>query len=170
MAEKTVLSDASPLIGLAAAGAFELLRGLFGEVAVTATVRKEVAAGKGMPGEKELAAAIRAGWVRATRDPRIDARLADLDPGEASTISAALVTSGRCLVLMDDPEGRERAESLGVEVTGTAGILLAAKKRRLVTAVRPLLETLARNSDFRLSAEIAHAILTEAGEAAGEYR
>jgi predicted nucleic acid-binding protein len=48
MAEKTVVSDASPLIGLAAAGGFELLLRLFGAVTVTSTVRREVAKSLGV--------------------------------------------------------------------------------------------------------------------------
>ena len=39
MAEELVVSDASTLIGLAAAGAFDLLRELFGQVAVSTRVR-----------------------------------------------------------------------------------------------------------------------------------
>ena len=129
MAEKTVLSDASPLIGLAAAGGFELLRGLFGVLAVTATVRREVAAGKAMPGAGELSQAIRQGWIRTLRDARIDPRLAHLDRGEATTLSAALARAGRCLVLLDDPAARRAARELGIAVTGTAGVLLVAKRR-----------------------------------------
>ena len=45
MAKELVVSDASTLIGLAAAEAFELLRGLFGQVVVSTTVRDEVFAG-----------------------------------------------------------------------------------------------------------------------------
>ncbi len=168
MAEKTVFSDASPLIGLAAAGGFELLLRLFGKITVTSTVRREVAAGHGMPGAKEVSDAVRAGWARTIRDPRMDERLAELDPGEATTIAAALAAKSAALVLMDDPEGRELAKSLGVQVTGTAGILLIAKKRGLVKAVRPFFETLALKSDFRLSPEIVRTVLAEAGEPIGE--
>ena len=50
MAERLVAADASPLIGLAAAGAFDLLRRLFGEVTVTNAVRDEVLAGRELPG------------------------------------------------------------------------------------------------------------------------
>lgn len=45
MAERLVAADASPLIGLAAAGAFDLLHRLFDRVTVTAAVRDEVIAG-----------------------------------------------------------------------------------------------------------------------------
>jgi len=166
MAEKRlVLSDASPLIGLAAAGGFGLLRGLFGKITVTRTVQREIAAGKGLPGASDVAGAIRARWVRVIKDPAPDERLAELDPGEASTLAAAVASKAECLVLMDDPLGRRHAEELGVAVTGTAGVLLIAKKRRLVRAVRPFFVTLALTSDFRLSAEVVKAVLAEAGEA-----
>ena len=42
MEKELVASDASTLMGLASAGAFDLLHQLFGQVAVTATVRDEV--------------------------------------------------------------------------------------------------------------------------------
>ena len=148
MAEtRVVFSDASPLIALAAGGAFDLLRELFGTVTVTAAVRREVLAGKGRPGERELRAAIREGWVRIRRDPGPDSMLADLDDGEATTLAAASCADAPCLVLIDDPVARRRARQLGLSVTGTAGLLLAAKRRGLITAVRPLLEGLMR-ADF----------------------
>lgn len=55
MASRLVVADASPLIGLAAAGAFDLLRRLFGQVTITDSVRDEVLAGGERPGARELA-------------------------------------------------------------------------------------------------------------------
>ena len=52
MAERLVAADASPLIGLASAGAFELLRMLFRQVTVTGAVRDEVLAGGDLPGSR----------------------------------------------------------------------------------------------------------------------
>lgn len=46
MASRLVVADASPLIGLAAAGAFDLLRRLFGQITITDSVRDEVLAGE----------------------------------------------------------------------------------------------------------------------------
>lgn len=64
MAERLVVADASPLIGLAAAEGFELLRRLFGQITVTTHVRDEVLAGGELPGASELAGAIRDGWLK----------------------------------------------------------------------------------------------------------
>ena len=92
MAEaRTVFSDASPLIALAGAGAFDLLRDLFGTVTVTSAVRREVLAGRGRPGDRELRDAIKAGWIDLVRDPRPDSTLEDLGDGEATTLAAAAV-------------------------------------------------------------------------------
>lgn len=163
MARKVVLSDASPLIGLAAAGGFNLLRKLFGTVTITATVRREVAAGKGLPGEKELSEAIRSKWIRVIKDPPGREEFAALDDGEASTLSAAVKVGGDCLVLVDEPVGRAHAKARGISVTGMAGVLLAAKRAGLVKAVRPFFEKLAA-TDFRLSEEVVRTVLEDAGE------
>lgn len=163
MAEKIVLSDASPLIGLAAADGFGLLRKLFGTVTVTATVRREVIAGKGLPGASDLGKAIRAGWIRVMKDFPGEMPFAWLDAGEASTLFAAMKLGRPCLVLIDETAGREQARALGLAVTGTAGVLLVAKQRGLMPKVRPYFETLMR-TDFRLSAEVIRAVLDNAGE------
>ena len=52
MARRLVVADASPLIGLAAAGAFDLLRRLYGQVTITVSVHDEVLAGGDRPGSR----------------------------------------------------------------------------------------------------------------------
>lgn len=164
MAKRLVAADASPLIGLAAAGAFPLLRKLFGTVTVTAAVRDEIMAGGELPGGRELAAAIQAGWINVARTPAGTKVFPELDEGEASTLVFAMKCRGECLVFMDEPLGRAQARARGIAMTGLAGVLLAAKRARLVKSVRPFFERLAR-SDFRISSEIVRAVLEEAGEA-----
>ena len=161
-AEKAVAADASPLIGLAAAGAFELLEKLFGRVVVTAAVRDEVLAGGGLPGSEELRAAIGEGWVRVVPTPERAVELPELGAGEASTLAFAL-ERGNTLVLVDDALARARARELGVPVTGLAGVLLAARRAGAVRKIRPLLDRLAA-AGFRLSEELIRTVLDEAGE------
>ena len=164
MAERLVVADASPLIGLAAAEGFHLLRCLFGQVAVTPDVREEVLAGSDLPGARELAKAIREGWVRVEPQPLDSTEFPDLDAGEASTLALAIAHGGPCLVLMDESLGRAHARAHGLDVTGLAGVLLAARNADLVGAVRPFLDRL-KKSDFRLSPAVVRVILERAGEA-----
>lgn len=163
MAERLVAADASPLIGLAAAGAFHLLRTLFDQITVTAAVRDEVLAGGRLPGTAELADAIRDGWINVVDVPPDLSTFANLGAGEASTLTLALRHAGPCLVLMDEPAGRSYAQRHEIPVTGLAGMLVAAKNGRLVHSVRPLLERL-RGSRFRLSDDLISAILVQAEE------
>ena len=163
MAERLVAADASPLIGLASAGAFHLLRALFGQTTVTAAVCDEVLAGGQLPGAAELAEAIRDGWVNVVDVPPDSSTFANLGAGEASTLTLAIRHAGPCLVLMDEPAGRSYAQRHGIAVTGLAGMLVAAKNARLTHSVRPLLERL-RVSGFRLSDGLISAILVQVEE------
>ena len=163
MANRLVLADASPLIGLAVAGEFDLLRELFNQVTVTDAVRDEVLSGGELPGSQELRDAIRAGWV-VVADAPIDAvAFPGLGAGEASTLGFAIRHPDSCLVLMDDFLGRSHARANGLAYTGLAGVLVAAKKQGLVSAVRPALDRL-EASNFRLSRRLAAAVLEQAGE------
>jgi predicted nucleic acid-binding protein len=129
--ERLVAADASPLIGLAAADAFGVLRELFGTLTITRTVKDEVMAGGDLPGARELLAAMRDGWIRVAPTPPETWSFPSLDAGEASTIALALQHRGAALVLMDDELGRAQAAALGLEVIGLAELLLAAKRARL---------------------------------------
>ena len=168
MAERLVVADASPLIGLAAAGAFDLLRRLFGRVTVTAAVRDEVMAGGDRPGAREIAEAIESGWVEVAENPAASGQFTDLGVGEASTLAFAIENSARCLVLMDEPLGRAHARAYGIAVTELAGVLLAAKRAGFISSVRQYLERL-EASNFRLSEEVILTILEQAGEARAKW-
>jgi predicted nucleic acid-binding protein len=157
-----VAADASPLIGLAAAGVFAVLRELFGTLTITRLVKDEVTAHDRLPGARELDAAMREGWVRVAPTPLETWQLAEIDPGEASTIALAAQHEG-ALVLMDDALGRAQAANRGLEVLDLAGLLLAAKRARLVDAVRPLVSRLARRG-FTIPEDSRLALLRAAGE------
>ena len=169
MDARLVAADASPLIGLAAAGAFGLLHKRFGTVTVTAVVRDEMLAGGGLPGAAELAEAVRAGWIEVI-DTEADAALSgDLDSGEAGTLTSVTEHTGPCLVVMDESLGRWHANARGLEVTGLAGVLIGARRAGIADSVRPYLERL-EQSDFRMSDTNVPAVLDEAGETSGSER
>ena len=164
MADRLVTAAASPLIGLAAAGGFDLLRKLFGHLKITDTVRDEVLAGGDLPGAAELTEAIRHGWIEVEHTRADAGAFADLGAGELSTLTLAAAHVGPSLILMDEPLGRSYANTHGLAVTGVAGVLLAAKRACLLSHVRPFLERLAAR-DFRLSDQIVRAVPEQAGEA-----
>jgi len=65
----------------------------------------------------------------------------DLGAGESEVLAWAREHSG-AIALLDDLEARRCAESLDVPVLGTAGLVLAAKRKGRVETARPALEKL----------------------------
>ena len=127
---RCVVADSSPLIGLAAARVFHVLRELYGTVTITRLVKEEVTGFADRPGAAELEDAMRAGWIRVAPAPPETWTFPSLDSGEASTIALARQHAD-ALVLMDDALGRDQAAALGLEVLSTADVVLAAERASL---------------------------------------
>ena len=130
--EEVAFVNASPLIGLAHLGGLASLRKLFGRALITVTVRSEVLTGLGRPGEAEVSTAIRRRQIGALRSDPAGPLFPALDDGEASPIRAALAHGPRALVIIDELSARKAARQLGLRCTGTAGVIVEAKRARLV--------------------------------------
>jgi len=96
-----------------------------------------------------------------------DKRLKDilqlvLDEGEAEAIVLALEVNAD-LVLLDDREARLQAKRLGIQVTGTLGILLRAKRLGLIESLKEELNKL-KETGFHISKNLEKEILRIAGE------
>jgi predicted nucleic acid-binding protein len=130
MSPEPLISNASPLIALHQIDCLTLLPRLFARVIIPPAVRREISPSMGRPtwiAERSLQQPI---------DPRVPGALG---AGEREAISLALEI-GVSRIVLDDMRARRRAESLGLEVIGTLGILVLAKRQRLIPAVRPLAE------------------------------
>lgn len=159
-----VVSNTSPLTNLAAIGAMGLLERLFGRVHIAEAVTQELAAGgHHWPGRAEVAAA---SWVECHRVQNRSLVLAlrqDLDSGESATIALGLEI-GATLVLMDERDGRHRAQRMGLRTMGVVGVLLLAKERGLLAAVGPSLDALRAQAGFWLSDAVYRQALSNADE------
>lgn len=150
-----VVSDASPLIALNQIGRLELLHQLFGEILVPPIVVEEVRPSLDLP----------EWFVEKAPGEEVAPKIlgASLDPGESQAITLALELGVRRLIL-DERAARRIALSLGLPVVGTLGILIAAKKRGLISAMKTCLEELEAH-DFRMSEQLLKKVLSAAGEA-----
>lgn len=163
-----ILANSTPLISLARRGLFNLLRVLYGRIVVPPAVYREVVIeGSGRAGARETEEAIAAGWIEVTalQDPEAARRIQEtflLGHGESEVLALAQ-ERGAALVLIDEERGFRRAEEMGLPVLRTAGVLLQAKARGLITMVREHLEAL-RVEGFRLSDEAYREALRKAGE------
>jgi predicted nucleic acid-binding protein len=84
-----------------------------------------------------------------------------VDPGESEAITLAYEKQLR--IILDDLKGRQAAQRLGLAVTGTVGLLLKARQKGIIPAIRPLLDAL-QAQQFRISAELRAEALRLANE------
>jgi len=120
-----IVSDASPLSALAEIGELECLRRLYGHVVIPETVLQECS----HPSSPAILVAMLASGdplFHVVPDPVLLPETRSVDPGEAAAISLAWLNRGNSTLIIDDLDGRKLCDALGLQKTGTAGVLLAA--------------------------------------------
>jgi hypothetical protein len=160
-----VVSNTGPIIALAKLDRLDILVSLFSTVLIPPMVNREL---MGRIGEEW--SAIEKGLqtfitiTEVSEVPRdTEMALMSVDEGERQAISLAISIGSDVLLLLDDKAGRTAAKQLGVRVTGTVGLLLLAKERRLIPSVTEYLKSL-RVNGYWLSDEIIAVAICVAGE------
>ena len=161
-----VVSNTTPLIGLASIQRFQLLEQLFGEIHIPQAVYDEaVVAGREEGGARqEVQAATWAVALPVQDRLAVDMLLGELDLGEAETIVLAREI-GADWVLMDEKKGRRKLTQLGMPKIGTRGVLLKAKQIGLLSTLQPEVARL-RRLGFSISQSVVDTVLRQAGEQA----
>ncbi len=149
-----VISNSSSLIALSEIGKLNLLSKIFGEVIIPNAVEKEVYREKLPPK-----------WIKVSSvTQQLASRILEsgLGPGESEAICLSKEIDADILIL-DDLNARRVAEKLEINITGTLGILLLAKEKKLIKSIKPLMEELMKGG-FRISDELYENMLDLAGE------
>ncbi len=147
-----IISETSCFIVLTKIGALELLHQVYGQVVTTPDIAVEY--GETLPE-----------WVNvvAVKDKTRQQLLEmQIDKGESSAIALALETQD-CTIILDDYKARKIAERLGLNLTGTIGVIIKAKLRGVIPSVKPLLNQI-NQTNFRLLPELESLALKAAGE------
>jgi predicted nucleic acid-binding protein len=133
-----IVSNAGPLIALAKIERFGLLRALFNKIAIPQAVYDEVVVrGKGRAGADETRKAV-GDWIEVQdvqNEAMVKGFLTKLGRGESETIALALELEAD-LVLLDDYKARTTAEFMGLNITGTVGVLKRILDELRVKGVR----------------------------------
>ena len=156
-----IISDTSIITNLAAIQYLQLLPQLYDQVTIPEAVYRELTEiDPPVPGTLEVQIAP---WleVRQVFDRSVIERLqieVKLDLGESEAIALALELNAD-LLLIDERRGRAEADRLGVRITGLLGILVEAKRKNLIAALKPLMDAMIAMSNFRVSSDLYNQIL-----------
>lgn len=152
------ICNTTPVIALASVNRIELLRDVFGKIAVPEAVIDEIDVGGAItvPDIRSFH------WIEVVPNIPDDAQklLYQLDYGERNVILNALKLKVE-MVLIDDRVARNIAEYLGLRVKGTLGVLVDAKRKGIIHSFKELALEMRENGirfSLRLIEEIASAL------------
>ena len=153
--------NASPIIVLAKVDRLHLLNSLCREVLVPEAVIAEVLAG---PPSDPACQTLQRGWALTVAPQTIPLGLLEwgLGTGETAVLAVALERRPATAVL-DDAAARTCAKALGIEVIGTLGVVLRAKKKAIIPSAAEVLKAL-RTAGLHLDEEVARSALEGVGE------
>ena len=139
---RAIISDTSCFVIFTNIGCLELLKSVYGGVFTTPEVAEEYS----LPLPE---------WVQlvSPKDKALQQLLEQsLDLGEASAIALAIEIKD-CTIILDDYLARKTAEKLNLDLTGTVGVIIKAKKDGIINSIKPYLEKL-KATNFRLTPAI----------------
>jgi predicted nucleic acid-binding protein len=157
-----IICNTSPLQYLHQLGCLHLLPALVGHVIIPQAVAEELAAGKIRGIEVPIPQSLEWLTIRQPASAAVLPLITDLGRGETEVLALALELSD-AVVILDDALARQMAETLGIRLTGTLGILLDAKHAGLIDTIMPLLDNL-QALRFRLHPATRAAVLKLAEE------
>ncbi|MDR0926474.1 MAG: DUF3368 domain-containing protein [Ignavibacteria bacterium] len=139
---RTIISDASCFIVLSKIDSIELLHSVYGTIITTPEIAAEF--GEPLPN-----------WVTIENVKNIHKQQLlelNVDKGEASAIALALDTPNSTIIL-DDYKARKVAQTLGLKITGTIGVIVKAKLDGIIPSIKPLINSIKR-TNFRITPEL----------------
>ena len=147
-------------------GSYLYYRSLYGQIVIPEAVASELR--RGGQDDSRIAQVLTLSWIETKSST--NHRLVDelqttykLDKGESEAISLALELQADAL-LIDERLGRREASRLGLPITGILGVLLVAKKQKLVSTIHPIVDALINEAGFRISDQLYREVLAAAGE------
>ncbi len=159
-----VVADTSVIVNLVRVGHDQLLRRIYQEVWIPGKVAEEFVwqASVNPPFQGLQLPA----WLQIREPAAISPTLLAndlLDDGERAALALAVEMHADA-ILIDEKNGREIAEKLGLEHVGILGVLFRAKADGLIPALQPVVELLQRDAGFWISEKLRHEVLKRAGE------
>lgn len=150
--------NASPLIFFAKAGLIHFLQQAAPQILVPEAVGQEIRhRGYNDVTARTLASTV---WLASVETAPIPPLIQswDLGPGESAVLAYAHAHPG-VMAIIDDGAGRRCAETLGLPLLGSLGLVMIAKRRGLIPAARPVIALLKQHGMYLSESIIDRAML-----------
>jgi len=158
-----IICNATPLITFARIGQLNLLQNIVGSIVIPHAVEQEISNyAQAKSGVINLP---QHSWITVesvVNIKQVQLLLPTLDQGEAEVIALALEHNAN-LVLIDELAGRQVAQSLGLTITGSVGILIRAKQMGKINSIKPILQAMTHQG-IHFSARFIAQVLQSVGE------
>jgi hypothetical protein len=145
-------------------GQLNLMQQLYGTILIPTAVYEELLDKRA--GEIVITAVQSATWlkIQPVQNQELVNELRNrVNVGEAEAIALGIEVKASRL-LIDERLGRQTATEFGLKIIGVLGILLAAKRQNLITAIKPIIDDLMTQANFRISSKLYIDVLNTAGE------
>lgn len=164
---KMIIFNTSPIQYIYQLGLIDILKQLYYKVYIPDDVFDEIE--KGIYEGIDLPDLRQTGFfeILDTKETYLSSVVRDLGKGETAVILHGLENIESTIVI-DDFLARKVAMELEIRFTGTAGVLIAAKNKGLIQAVKPYLELLTKHG-FYLAPKHKSLILKKANEVAPNH-
>lgn len=159
-----VVSNTSPITNLAAIDHLPLLQQLYETIVIPQAVYNEMTGvSKLVAGSVEVQTLA---WIQTqhlANDTLVIALQLELDQGEAEAIALAVDLKAD-LLLLDERRGRKVASRFGLKFIGILGVLIEAKHKGVISAVKPVLDKLILTAGFWVTEPLYTRVLQTVGE------
>ena len=157
-----IISDTSPLVCLLHLNKISILKDLFVNVIIPTAVFNELISAK-IIDETFLQSNPFIQLKTPLNKKEVEELRKILDAGESEAIVLSKELNAD-LLLIDEDRGRKFAIKYGLTIKGILGVLLQAKERKLINKVKPLIDRLQSEINFRINKNLLQKILIEANE------
>lgn len=151
-----IISDTSPISNLMHIELIHLLQDLYSEVIIPVAVYEALSV---IPQQKSIID--QQNWISirsVENQERVEELLLHLDRGESEAIVLAQEAQAD-LLLIDEIKGRSIANQKSMRTIGLFGVLIEAKENNLVNQVKPFLDQLIDDFQFRVHPNLYNRVL-----------
>lgn len=156
-----VISDSTAITNLYQIKLLMVVKQLYGEIFIPEGVYQELS---NFSDQKALID--QSDWIKICKikdQNLLNDLLEELDRGEAEAILLA-IESQSDLLIIDERKGRQVAKQHGLRLIGILGVLINAKEKGIIPAVKSYMDELVGKAGFYVSKELYEDVLRRVGE------